>query len=267
MSSSTPHEPVSGDGDVSRETTPVSFAPPAPAAARELFGDSVDRAQAYADLLADAGVIRGLIGPREVPRLWERHVLNSAALASAIPETGGVVTVADVGSGAGLPGIPLALVRTDVRVTLIEPLLRRSTFLAEAVQQLDLGDRVEVVRARADALHGSRVFDVVTARAVAALPRLLDWTLPLLKPGGELLALKGDSAERELEEAIADWRGRPLERAEVVRVGDSQAGATIIRVVAGAAKSGATSRSPRSTPGSAPASPTRSARRRSPGAR
>jgi 16S rRNA (guanine527-N7)-methyltransferase len=229
--------PPSGDDDVSRETTPVSFAPPAPEEAAAIFGPAVDQAVAYADLLADAGVIRGLIGPREVPRLWERHVLNAAALSLAVPppdaSAARPLTVADVGSGAGLPGIPLALARPDLQITLIEPLLRRSTFLAEVVEALDLGARVVVVRARADALHGEQTFDVVTARAVAPLPRLLEWTLPLLDAGGQLLALKGESAERELAEAATDLKVRGVVEAEVLRVGAPPAEATVIRVVAG----------------------------------
>ena len=120
---------------------------------------------AYAASLADAGVVRGLIGPREVPRLWERHLLNCAVLGEAVPEG---VEVCDIGSGAGLPGLVLAIARPDLRLTLVEPLLRRTTYLSEVVEELGL-DNVEVVRGRADALHGERRFDVVTSRAVAPL--------------------------------------------------------------------------------------------------
>ncbi|UMG94757.1 16S rRNA (guanine(527)-N(7))-methyltransferase RsmG [Nocardioides sp. TF02-7] len=148
----------------------------------------------YADLLATDGVVRGLIGPREVPRLWDRHLVNCGLLATALPRG---CSVADVGSGAGLPGLVLALARPDVRVTLVEPLLRRTSFLTEAATALGL-DNVEVRRARADALHGQRSFDVVTARAVAPMERLVGWCMPLVAPEGSLLAMKGTSAEEEL---------------------------------------------------------------------
>ena len=159
--------------------------------------------QAFADILATSGVERGLIGPREVPRLWSRHLVNCAVVAQeatdVIPEGS---TVADVGSGAGLPGLVWALVRPDLTITLIEPLLRRATFLSEAVVELSLEDRVQVLRARAEDVTPRR-FDVVTARAVARLPQLLTWTLPLASVGGVVLALKGSSAAQEVEEAEA----------------------------------------------------------------
>ena len=145
-------------------------------------------------LLATDGVVRGLIGPREVPRLWERHLVNCALLGLGVPRG---VTVADVGSGAGLPGLVLAIGRPDLRVTLVEPLLRRTTFLTEAVEHLALAN-VEVVRDRAEALHGQRSFDVVTSRAVAPLDRLARWCLPLVVPGGRMLAMKGSSAADEV---------------------------------------------------------------------
>ena len=148
-------------------------------------------------MLATDGVIRGLIGPREVARLWERHLLNCATLAELIPAG---ANVCDLGSGAGLPGIVLGILRTDVRVTLVEPLLRRTSFLDAAVLALEL-DRVEVVRGRAESLHGRRTFDVVTARALAPLSRLVPWAMPLVAPGGELLALKGRSAAQEVGDA------------------------------------------------------------------
>ena len=154
-------------------------------------------AEAYAGWLADAGTVRGLIGPREVPRLWERHLLNCAVLADAIPE-GSVVC--DLGSGAGLPGLVLAIARPDLRVTLVEPLLRRTTFLDEVVADLGLGS-VEVLRGRAEDLHGERTFDVVTSRAVAPLERLLAWSMPLVAPDGALVAMKGSSIGAEIEVA------------------------------------------------------------------
>ncbi|MGH2395280.1 MAG: 16S rRNA (guanine(527)-N(7))-methyltransferase RsmG [Candidatus Limnocylindria bacterium] len=154
-------------------------------------------ATSYVKRLAGPGVDRGLLGPREVPRLWERHVLNSAAISELI-DTGSVV--ADVGSGAGLPGIPLAIARPDLDVVLIEPLLRRSQFLTETVADLGL-ERVTVWRVRAEDVNPGASFDIVTARAVAPMRRLADWTLPLLRPGGSLLALKGQSIHGELHDS------------------------------------------------------------------
>lgn len=162
-------------------------------------------AATYADLLASEGVVRGLIGPREAPRLWDRHLLNCAVLAEVVPQG---ATVCDIGSGAGLPGVVLAIARPDLRVTLVEPLLRRTTFLEEVVEELDLS-RVEVVRGRAEALHGERTFDVVTSRAVAPLERLLRWSMPLVAPDGALVAMKGSNVAEEIEEArpvLTEWR-------------------------------------------------------------
>jgi 16S rRNA (guanine527-N7)-methyltransferase len=151
----------------------------------------------YAESLATDGVVRGLIGPREVPRLWDRHILNCGALAALLPEE---VSVADIGSGAGLPGLVLAIARPDLRLTLIEPLLRRTTYLQEVVDTLEL-DNVTVVRGRADVLHGKQRFDIVTSRAVAPLERLLTWSMPLVAPTGALVALKGSAIVDEIEEA------------------------------------------------------------------
>jgi 16S rRNA (guanine527-N7)-methyltransferase len=171
---------------------------PAPPAADVVFGDSVDRARRYAEILAGAGVERGLIGPREVGRLWDRHLLNSAVV-SELLDPG--ERVADIGSGAGLPGIPLALARSDVRITLVEPLLRRSDFLHEVVDEL--GVDVAIVRGRAEAPSvRERVgeVDAVVSRAVASLDKLAKWSLPLLRPGGRMLAMKGERAAEEIEE-------------------------------------------------------------------
>jgi 16S rRNA (guanine527-N7)-methyltransferase len=155
-------------------------------------------AERYADLLAVEGVVRGLIGPREAPRLWSRHLLNSAVLEEQVPSG---ARVADIGSGAGLPGIPLAIARPDVHVTLVEPLLRRATFLQEVVDELGL-TTVTVLRERGEALHGSADvapgFDVVTSRAVASLGQLVDWCMPLTAPDGVVLALKGATAGEEI---------------------------------------------------------------------
>nr|WP_102145537.1 16S rRNA (guanine(527)-N(7))-methyltransferase RsmG [Mycobacterium sp. QGD 101] len=172
--------------------------PAAPRAAATVFGAELERAQRYAEILAGAGVERGLLGPREVDRIWDRHILNSAAVAELLAAG---EHVADIGSGAGLPGIPLALARPDVRVTLIEPLLRRSDFLREVVGELCLD--VTVVRGRAeDASVRQQVgeMDAVASRAVASLDKIVRWSMPLLKPGGRMLALKGERAEDEIRE-------------------------------------------------------------------
>jgi len=174
---------------------PVTSAPPAAAA---VFGQRLDLAAAYVDLLATVGVERGLLGPREAPRLWDRHVLNCAVVSDLLPEHTRVV---DVGSGAGLPGLALAIRRPDLRVDLVESLQRRTSFLTEAVDALGLGDSVRVVRGRAeDATVQALVGDApwVTARAVAPLDRLVRWCLPLLADGGTLLAIKGAQAESEI---------------------------------------------------------------------
>jgi 16S rRNA (guanine527-N7)-methyltransferase len=154
-------------------------------------------AERYAELLATAGVTRGLIGPREAPRLWSRHLLNCAVLGELVP-TG--ASVCDVGSGAGLPGVVLALARPDLQVTLLEPLLRRATFLEQVVAELGL-QQVEVLRGRAEETQGRRTFDVVTSRAVAPLDRLLGWSMPLVAPAGAMVAMKGSTIEDEIAQA------------------------------------------------------------------
>lgn len=175
----------------------------------------------YAEILASVGVERGLIGPREVDRLWERHILNCAVVAD--PETGLVperTQVADVGSGAGLPGLVWAIIRADLAIYLVEPLLRRATFLSEIVTELNLSDRVTVLRTRSEDLGSDWTgVDVVTARAVARLEKLVPWTLPLVKPGGVLLALKGAGAADELVEAAGVIKECGGETGEVVSVG------------------------------------------------
>lgn len=203
--------------------------PSAPEVARRVFpSERLALAERYAAWLADAGVVRGLIGPREVPRLWDRHLLNCAVLQDVIPEG---VTVADVGTGAGLPGLVLAIARTDLHLTLIEPLLRRTTFLDEVVADLCL-ENVEVVRARADALHGERGFDVVTSRAVAPLERLVEWSMPLVVPTGALVAMKGSSVQAEIDEAsatLARWNcARPT--VHVLGEGIASSTTTVVRV-------------------------------------
>lgn len=181
---------------VSRET------PGVPTAARQYFGDRLDAVQRYAELLAGPGMERGLIGPREVPRLWERHLLNCAVVEAAISAE---ATVVDVGSGGGLPGVVLALLRPDVTMLLVEPLLRRASYLREVVAELGLAN-TEVVRARAEDLHGKVLADRVTARAVAPLEKLTRWCLPLLRPGGALVALKGESVAAELAAAAGQLK-------------------------------------------------------------
>lgn len=174
--------------------------------ARGVFSDALTRAEEYAALLATEGTLRGLIGPREVPRLWERHLVNCALVTDLV---GDGAAVCDIGSGAGLPGIVMAIRRPDLAVTLVEPLLRRTTFLDEVVDRLGLAN-VEVVRSRADALHGRRTFDVVTSRAVAPMDRLAGWSLPLVRSGGLFLAMKGSSVQAELDsaaQAISAGRG------------------------------------------------------------
>lgn len=164
--------------------------------AKRVFGDRLPLAERYADLLRGPGVERGLIGPREGDRVWERHLLNSAVLAELVPDGSSVV---DVGSGAGLPGIPLALARPDLDVVLVEPMLRRITFLEECVAALGI-DRVSVLRGRAEDVVDLVRGEVVVARALARLEKLLGWTLPLVAPGGRILAVKGASVGDELTE-------------------------------------------------------------------
>ena len=172
--------------------------------------------EAYAASLASDGVVRGLIGPREVPRLWERHLLNCAVLGDVIPSG---ATVCDIGSGAGLPGLVLAVARPDLRITLVEPLLRRTSYLSEVVEQLGLA-HVEVLRGRAEQLHGERRFDVVTSRAVAPLERLLRWSMPLVAPEGALVAMKGSSIQAEIETAAPVLRKLGCARPEVSSLGE-----------------------------------------------
>ena len=178
-------------------STPEPF-PPAPPVVATAFDSAIAaRLTAFGQQLATAGVIRGLIGPSEVPRLWDRHLLNCAALAELIQPG---ETVADIGTGAGLPGLVLALVRPDLRLILIEPLQRRCDFLHEMIAHFDLAARVTVQRGKAHLVPPSRA-DVVTSRAVAALDELAAWSLPHARLGGRLLALKGERAATELAAA------------------------------------------------------------------
>jgi 16S rRNA (guanine527-N7)-methyltransferase len=211
--------------DVSRETGPT------PEVARVVFpADRLPLVERYADLLATAGVTRGLIGPREVPRLWDRHLVNCGLLAPLVPEG---ATVADLGSGAGLPGLVLALARTDLDVTLIEPMARRVAFLEEVVDSLGL-ESVAVVRGRAEEWRRPERFDVVTARALAPLPRLLSWGEPLVAQGGMLLAMKGSSAQQEIEDAARELARRRLRAEVVTSTVPGASSTTVVRVVAAA---------------------------------
>lgn len=161
------------------------------------LGDAYDGVAHYAGMLGDQGELRGLIGPREVPRIWERHILNSAAVVPYLPTSG---SVADIGSGAGLPGVVLAVMRPELEVILIEPMERRTTWLSEVVAELGLAN-VEVKRGRAEEYHGAFEVDAVTSRAVAALSKLVRLSMPLVRVGGEMVILKGRSVAEEVEPA------------------------------------------------------------------
>ncbi|AJK70061.1 16S rRNA (guanine(527)-N(7))-methyltransferase RsmG [Corynebacterium marinum] len=205
---------------------------PAPSAAADIFGARLPLAEAYHRSLATDGSTRGFIGPREVPRLWDRHILNCAVIGEVM-EPG--ATVADVGSGAGLPGIPLAIARPDLHITLIEPLLKRSVYLAEVVELLGL-DNVTVIRGRAEEKPVRRALgkgvDVVTSRAVAPLGKLVGWSLPLAKIGGMMVAMKGSSVTEELGRDAADIRRAGGGRAEILSVGTTHLSepTTVIRI-------------------------------------
>ena len=200
--------------------------------AAEVFGAALDQARRYAELLATGGVTRGLIGPRETERLWDRHLLNCAVVAELLPERGVLV---DIGSGAGLPGVVLAMLRPSLQVILLEPLLRRSVFLEECVAELGLSNAT-VLRARAEDKAAAHIeADVATARAVAPLDRLAGWAVRLLRPGGELLAIKGQSADEEIAAAQPVLSRLGVRSAEVLRAGHGRVvmATTVVRVVMG----------------------------------
>jgi len=204
--------------------------PAPPAAAVDLFGTEIGRACRFASLLASRGIERGLLGPREVPRIWERHLLNCAVVADLVPPDADVV---DIGSGAGLPGLVIAMRRPEVRMTLLEPMLRRTTFLEECVAELDLGN-VAVCRGRAEEMAGKLAAEVATARAVAPLDRLTELAAGVVRPGGTLLAVKGRDARIELDHAKRVLRRLGMRSAEVLAVGHGivEPPTTVVRILA-----------------------------------
>jgi 16S rRNA (guanine527-N7)-methyltransferase len=210
---------------------PPGEVPPPPAEAADVFAAALPLAERYVQMLAGPGVIRGLLGPREVPRLWTRHVLNCAAVADLVPRPSALI---DLGSGAGLPGIVLALLLPDVQVTLLERMERRSLFLDECVQELGLRN-AQVYRATAEEVAGKLTADVVTARAVAPLDRLAGLAAGLVRPGGLILAVKGAAAEEEVAQARPVLRRLGMRDVAVVRAGDGKVdrAATVVRMVAG----------------------------------
>jgi 16S rRNA (guanine527-N7)-methyltransferase len=187
-----------------------------PDTAEGVFGSQIGLARQYAQKLANDSDELGLLGPRELDKIWSRHILNSAVVAELI-KPGDLV--ADVGSGAGLPGIPMAIASPESNFVLIEPMERRASWLQEVVGELDL-ENVEVIRARAEEVEGGE-FDVVTARAVAALDKLLRLCVPLLKPGGKVIALKGSKAPEEILEAQKLKKKLKIESFEIVVCGEN----------------------------------------------
>ena len=232
-----PEQPAGPDTD--EQNSSVSEVP---AMAARIFGAATDDAARYVAMLAGDGVVRGLIGPREVPRLWDRHVLNSVALAEAVPQGARVV---DVGSGAGLPGIPLGLARPDLRLTLVEPMARRVEFLQDVVTAL--GAPWQVVRGRAEERSVVRAVgpvDVVTARAVAPLPRLVGWCRGLLAPGSQLIALVGARAAAGVPDLVPELEAAGMRDVHTRAVGvELGAAATTVVVMTrgGSARSAAAS--------------------------
>jgi 16S rRNA (guanine527-N7)-methyltransferase len=202
-----------------------------PAGAEALFGAELGRAVAYAGILATRGVDWGVIGPREVPRLWDRHLMNCAVIADLVDSSGG--TLADIGSGAGLPGVVLALLLPAVQVTLIEPLERRARFLTECVSELELTN-ASVLRGRAEDVAGQVAADVVTARAVAPLDRLVPLAVGVARKRGMILAIKGSGAAEELERARPVLRRVGARSAEVLSVGHGKVSpaTTVVRFFA-----------------------------------
>jgi 16S rRNA (guanine527-N7)-methyltransferase len=237
---------LAGPAAASRSPLWRGTAPDPPPEARDVFGPGLAVAEEYVRLLAGAGVAQGLLGPREVPRLWSRHVLNCAAVAELVPHPAAphlapphlapphLATLVDLGSGAGLPGIVLALLLPDVQVILLERMERRAAFLQECVRVLGL--RNALVRCgRAEDLAGQIAADVVTARAVAPMERLAGLALGLARPGGLVLAIKGAGAEDEVARAGPELRRLGVGDVTVLRVGGGKVdrAATVVRLIAG----------------------------------
>ena len=196
-----------------------------------MFGAALPAAEHYARMLAGAGVERGLIGPREVPRLWTRHLLNCAAITDLVPRPSALV---DLGSGAGLPGIVLALLLPDVEVILLERMERRALFLGECLAELDLPN-ARVCQGSAEELAGKLAADVVTARAVAPLDRLAGLAARLVRPGGLILAIKGAAAADEVTAARPVLRRLGIQEVSVLTAGGGKVdrAATVVRLIAG----------------------------------
>jgi 16S rRNA (guanine527-N7)-methyltransferase len=215
--------------------------PEAPPEARAIFGERLPLAERYAARLAGDGVGHGLIGPREVPRLWPRHLVNCAVVTDLLPHA---VRVLDVGTGAGLPGLAMAIRRADLAVVLLEPMARRVRFLDDVVSELGLGDQVSVVRGRAEDLARSSqgAFPWIVARAIAPLGRLAHWCVPLLSPGGTVLAMKGAQARDEVAEHTEQLRAEGVVTTDIVRCGQGVVSepVTVVRLVTGSRRKGST---------------------------
>jgi len=207
---------------VTHDALDATEPPATPAVAAQVFGDRLELAERFVAILADTGISHGLIGPRETPRLWDRHVLNCAVVQEAIPRVDQQQQVIDVGSGAGLPGLALAIARPDLHLQLVEPLARRTGWLTGTVAQLGLTN-VTVHTARAEAMWDHLHAPWVTARAVSRIVQLAEWTLPLLDSGGSLLALKGSRAATELDESHT-----ALARLGVIDSGVGEFGASVL---------------------------------------
>jgi 16S rRNA (guanine527-N7)-methyltransferase len=204
----------------------VKQAPEATEGARRFFGERLPLAEAFAEILADTGVSHGLIGPREVPILWDRHILNCAVIEDAFTQGAKVI---DVGSGAGLPGVAVAIARPDLEMHLVEPMLRRTEWLDSVVRDLELPN-VTVHRARAEEVYGTLDAPFVTARAVARLDKLARWCFPLITPRGSLIALKGRSASEELADVAPTLRKLGMTDSQVSEHGADVLGSPTVTV-------------------------------------
>jgi 16S rRNA (guanine527-N7)-methyltransferase len=188
-----------------------------PKEAQEVFGSHIAQARQYFDLLVRDGDLLGLIGPRELPKLWSRHILNSAVVAELVEDG---QTVADVGSGAGFPGVPMAIMKPHTKFVLIEPMERRANWLSEVVVPTLGLENVKVLRGRAEEAP-LRNYDVTTARAVSALPKLLRMLAPLTVAGGQVLAMKGSKAQEEIEDSKSLAKKLKLDSFEIITVGEN----------------------------------------------